>query len=133
MAIATYMGLGAPQQRVVLLSSGSTLLSLDQDNVGAWNVWQGRGDASRIFLPQPVQGMALWIAFADDGASSGTKVGPSTVPDGFDVVTTGGTTGAYGRFTTEEGGHVIYCVAVTDNRWALYPWGSVILAAVSSG
>ena len=147
MPIATYMGLGAPQQRLVLLStdgtgfddsqstvaSVSTAVNLGQDNINAWNLWQAQSSASRIFLPQPVQGMQLWIAFADDAVSSGTKIGPSTALSGFDVVTTGGTTGAYGRFTTEEGGHVVYCVAVTDNRWALYPWGSVALTAASSG
>jgi|SRR3990167_337046 len=132
MPINTYQGLGAPQARLILLSSASTALTLTQDNMDAFNVWQVQSSASRIFLPNPSQGMATFIFFANDAVSTGTKVG-ATTGRGYDVVTTGGTTGAYGRFTTEEGGHGVWAVAVTDSRWALFPYGSVALSAVTSG
>mgnify|MGYP001578099425 FL=1 len=130
MPIATYQGLGTPQRRFTRLSSASTALTLTQDNVSAINLWPAQSSASRILLPVPEVGMEMFIFFEDDAVSTGTRVGTSV--GSVDVLTTGGTTGAYGRFTTEEGGHGVLAVAISDVRWALFPYGSVALAAVTS-
>jgi hypothetical protein len=123
------MGLGGPQLQVENLTTGSTTLTLTDDQQGKLLVWNGQTSAARICLPQPETGMPYHIYFHSDAASSGTKIIATSV-GAYDVYLIDGTTGecfAPADGSTVEGGIGVSLFAITDTRWIVDKWGASTL------
>jgi len=123
MPAVSYQGLGAPSQRVVFLSTASTVVTLSQDDQGALLVWNGQAGASRFNLPAPSAGMSYEFFFNDLAVSSATKI-ISNALGTYDIVIKGvaaGTTAvAVAIGTTGELGASFKLVAINDTRWAAF-------------
>lgn len=126
MPAATYRGLGAPSQRIVFLSTASTVLTLVDADQGALLVWNGQSSASRFILPAPSAGMAYEFLFNGPAVSSATKVIANT-PGTYDILFHNTTGVAIAVGTTAEFGASYRLVAINDARWAAFQdYGSTV-------
>jgi hypothetical protein len=122
----TYKGLGASDELVETLSTGSTILALTLEQQNKLLLWGGNAASARILLPQAQAGLNYKIYFTDDGVSSATKIVSSGGTDDIyyphinKVQTTGQ---AVSLGTTLEGGSWVEMTGISSVRWVVAKHG----------
>ena len=121
---ASYMGLGAPQSQVEIVSPGSTSYDLSLDQQGkllAFNT-----GAAQINLPAPEAGMVYNIFFlaSPTQASTATKIISS---GDYDILCAATTAQAVANESTAENGVGISLFAINEFRWVASRFGGSTL------
>ena len=128
--LVSFMGLGARNREVELLSTASTALALTYEQQEKLLVWAGQAGAARLTLPQGEPGMAYNVFFTADAVSSATKI---LTPDTSDFYVVDGTTDrGIACASTVEGGLGISVYCINTNRWVADRFGASTLAIGSA-